>query len=330
MIHELVPHGTGSHTEFLNLFRSQIDNLDAGLDKAFTGFGLVFRVQLRTLIGQRFSGGFPDQPLSLRVQLVPPLLVGHHDLHPVVMDGSDRILQHFVVLGAIQMRERVAFAVNGPLLKRGIGFSPCHRRGVHAEGLRNFNFHGGIRSTYLEPREVFDARNGLLDRYKIPVAILGVHDGLESDIMRHLDKVFSEFSRINGRVQLFLILRARDIREVKNLIQRRKVSHIGGGAHRHLKASFLGAFHENAVAAQHRVGENLNGNPAVTFLFDKFLELFKGQGDMVARRGCVGNAEAEFRPVIRGKGGRGESDPHKAKTCKQLTAKHLFHNYLLV
>ena len=246
------------------------------------------------------------------------------------MDGSDRILQHFVVLGAIQMRERVAFAVNGPLLKRGIGFSPCHRRGVHAEGLRNFNFHGGIRSTYLEPREVFDARNGLLDRYKIPVAVLGVHDRLESDIMRHLDKVFSEFSRINGRVQLFLILRARDIREVKNLIQRRKVSHIGGGAHRHLKASFLGAFHENAVAAQHRVGENLNGNPAVTFLFDKFLELFKGQGDMVARRGCVGNAEAEFRPVIRGKGGRGESDPHKAKTCKQLTAKHLFHNYLLV
>lgn len=72
----------------------------------------------------------------------------------------------------------------------------------------------GIRSTYLEPREVFDARNGLLDRYKIPVAVLGVHDGLESDIMRHLDKVFSEFSRINGRVQLFLILRARDT-EVK-------------------------------------------------------------------------------------------------------------------
>ena len=42
LIHELVPHGMGSHTEFLNLFRSQIDNLDAGLDKAFTGFGLVF------------------------------------------------------------------------------------------------------------------------------------------------------------------------------------------------------------------------------------------------------------------------------------------------
>lgn len=75
LIHELVPHGTGSHTEFLNLFRSQIDNLDAGLDKAFTGLGLVFRVQLRTLIGQRFSGGFPDQPLSLRVQLVPHFLL---------------------------------------------------------------------------------------------------------------------------------------------------------------------------------------------------------------------------------------------------------------
>ena len=144
--------------------------------------------------------------------------------------------------------------------------------------------------------------------------------------MGHAGEKSSEFPGINGLVQLFLMFRAGDVGQVEDLIEGGEIGHVGRGAHRHFQTALLRPFHQNPVAAEHGVGKNLYGDLAAALLLHQFLELFKSQRDVVARRRGVRHPKAEFRAVV-GRYGRGSPNkPGKAHShARGQAANHPFH-----
>ena len=143
--------------------------------------------------------------------------------------------------------------------------------GIHFQYLGHFHFHGGIRGAHLQAGQVFHLGHRAVDGHEVAVAVFGVHDRLQADVVGDLCEVLAQLARIDGFIQLFLILGAGDVRQVKDLIERREIGHIGSGTHGHFQAALLGALHQHAVAAQNGVGEDLDFDLAAALLLHQFL-----------------------------------------------------------
>ncbi len=153
-----------------------------------------------------------------------------------------------MVFGAIKMRKRIAFAVNGFLLQCRIGFTPCDRCRVHFKDFCNFNFNGWIRCSHFNTRQIVYCFHRLY-RHKMPITVFRPHDRLKTDFICDIFHIISQRTVIDSGIKILLILRRRDVRQIKYLEHRRKTCHIRSWTDSHFNGSALSGFHQYAVTA---------------------------------------------------------------------------------
>ena len=209
------------------------------------------------------------------------------------MLGVHGVLEDFGVLGVVQQREGVAFGVDGALLDGGVGFTPRHGSGVHAQLGGHGHFYGRVGRTNLQVHKILDFLEGLLGGHEVAVTEFAEHDGLQADAFGNFVEGLAKFAVVKSLVKLFLIGGRGHIGKVDSHVGFRETREVRRGAGGHIQRPGLGGFRGHAVAAELAVGEELDADLLVALLFDKLLELLIADSHVVARSHRVAKAQGK-------------------------------------
>ena len=189
--------------------------------------------------------------------------------------------------------EKVLPSASTVLLDGGVGFTPRHGSGVHAQLGGHGHFYGRVGRTNLQVHKVLDFLEGLLGGHEVAVTEFAEHDGLQADAFGNLVEDLAKFAVVKSLVKLFLIGGRGHIGKVDSHVGFRETREVRRGAGGHIQRPGLSGFRGHAVAAELAVGEELDADLLVALLFDEFLELLIADSHVVARSHRVAKTQGK-------------------------------------
>ena len=197
-----------------------------------------------------------------------------------------------------QKGKGVALRFDDAFPEGGVGFPPGQRFRVHAQRLRHLGLDGGRRGPHDDARQVLHRPDRLLHAEEIAVAVFAEHDRLKSDFIEFFLKIGSQLAVVHGGVQVLLIFRGGDIRQIEHHERRHEPRQIRAGADGHFEAAALRALDHHHVAPEHRVGENMHLDLVAGFPGHNVPEHLERQRRVMPRRTRMRQPEPQPRSGV--------------------------------